>query len=366
MKFKRIIFGVAALSIFISCGKQQEERQQEIPQYPTTVIEQQNTILESSFPANIKGQEDIEIRPRVDGFIKEIFVDEGSFVRKGQTLFTIDSPQSQQGIRTAVAAVAAAEAQVHTAELNVNRIKPLADKGIVSEVQLLTYENALMSAKASLEQAKAQEFNAKSVLQWTNVTSPVDGVVGSIPYRIGSLVNNNNILTTVANTKEVYVYFSISETQLMDILNELPGKTEKEKIANFPPVELRLKDGSTHSEKGKISTIRGQINTSTGSAMLRADFPNSESILKSGFSGKVVIPVALENVIVIPQKATYAQQDKHLTYVVKGDSVVSTLVSVTPTPDGQNYVVNKGLQVGERIVTDGLATLKNGMKIKTN
>lgn len=366
MKLKRIIFGAAALSIFISCGKQQDQGQKELPEYSTAVIEKQSTILESSFPANIKGQEDIEIRPRVDGFIKQIFVDEGSIVKKGQKLFSIDSPQSEQGIRTAEAAVIAAEAQVHTAELNVDRIKPLADQGIVSEVQHQTYVNALESAKASLAQAKAQERNARSVLQWMNVTSPVDGIVGDIPFRLGSLVNSGNVLTTVANTKEVFVYFSISESLLMDILAGLEGKTEKEKIANFPPVSLRLKDGSTHPEKGKISTIGGQINTATGTAMLRADFPNSERILRSGFSGRVVIPINLENAIVIPQKATFSQQDKHLTYVVQGDSVVSKLIEVTPTPDGKNYVIKKGLEQGERIVVDGLATLRNGMKIKAN
>lgn len=363
MKLRKFIWGAATLLIFASCGNKQEQGQKENPEYPTTVIAKQNTTLETSYPANVRGQEDIEIRPRIDGFIEEIYVDEGSVVRKGQNLFKIDSPSAQQGYSTAAAAVTAAEAQVHTAQLNVDRIKPLAEQGIVSEVQLATYRNALESAQAALAQAQAQERNAGATRSWTLVTSPVDGIVGSIPFRLGSLVNSSNVLTTVANTKEVFVYFSISEAYLMNTLNRLEGNTQAEKIKNFPPVKLKLKDGSVHPEEGKISTIGGQINITTGTAMLRADFPNSEKILRSGFSGSVIIPNYLEDVIVIPQKATFSQQDKFLAWKVQGDSVVSTLVDVTPTPDGKNYVVNKGLNVGEKIVVDGLATLRNGMKI---
>lgn len=364
MKLKRIIWGVAALSIFMSsCGKSEDKGTAEVPEYPVTVISKQEAKLESSYPANIKGQEDIEIRPRIDGFIEKMYVDEGSVVRKGQVLFKIDSPSAEATYNSAKAAVVAAEAQVHTAQLNVDRIAPLAKDGIVSVTQLETYKNALESAKASKAQADAQLRNAEATLQWTNVTSPVDGIVGSIPYRLGSLVNSNNVLTTVANTKEVYVYFSINESSLMDILANLEGKTQAEKIKNFPEVQLQLKDGSIHPYGGKISTIGGQVNATTGTAMLRADFPNAENILRSGFSGRVIIPIHLTDVVVIPQKATYSQQDKFMAWKVQGDTVVSSLIEVTPTPDGVNYVVTKGLNPGERIVSDGVFSLKNGMKI---
>lgn len=365
MKMKRVILGATALSIFLlSCGKKNDQSSNNVaPEYPTTVIAKGKTTLESYYPANVKGQEDIEIRPRIDGFIERIYVDEGSVVKKGQTLFKINSPSAEQAYNTAAAAVKAAEAQVNTAELDVHRIKPLADKGIISMTQYETYKNILASAQAALIQAQAQRDNAAATLGWTTVTSPVDGTVGSIPFRTGSLVNSSNVLTTVANTKEVYVYFSVSEAQLMSILDGLEGATQAEKIKNIPPVKLKLKDGSIHPEKGKISTISGQVNTSTGTAMLRADFPNSEKVLRSGFSGGVIIPTHLEDVIVIPQKATFSQQDKFLAWKVQGDSVVNTLIEVTPTPDGQNYVVNTGLNVGDKIVVDGITTLRNGMKI---
>lgn len=364
MKLQRIFLGAVALSIFMtSCNKKQDAGVKDAPEYPTTIIAKQNATLESVFPANIKGQEDIEIRPRIDGFIERIYVDEGSIVKKGQALFKIDSPAAIASNNSAEAAVTAAEAQVHTAQLNVDRIRPLAEKGIVSVTQLNTYQNALESANASLAQAKAQLKNARATLNWTEVKSPVDGIIGNIPYRLGSLVNSGNVLTTVANTKEVFVYFSISESNLMNILSSLEGNTQEEKIKNFPPVKLKLKDGTIHPQEGKISTIGGQINTTTGTAMLRADFPNAEKILRSGFSGTIIIPMHLEDVIVIPQKATFSQQDKFLAWKVQGDSVVSTLIEVTPTPDGKEYVVNNGLNEGDKIVTDGIITLRNGMKI---
>lgn len=365
MKMKKIMLGAIALSIFLlSCDKKKDnEGDKTAPEYQTSVIQKGETTLESYYPANVKGQEDIEIRPRIDGFIKRISVDEGSVVRKGQTLFEIDSPSAQQAYNTANAAVKAAEAQVQTAELDVTRITPLAEKGIISVTQLNTYKNILTSAEAALTQAKAQRDNAAATLGWTTVTSPVDGIVGSIPFRTGSLVNSGNTLTTVANTKEVYVYFSIAETELMNVLNNLEGNTQADKIKNFPPVKLKLKDGSIHPAEGKISTIGGQINTATGTAMLRADFPNSEKVLRSGFSGGIIIPTYLKDVIVIPQKATFSQQDKFLAWKVQGDTVVNTLIEVTPTPDGKNYVVNNGLNVGDKIVVDGITTLRKGMKI---
>ena len=363
MKLRNFIWGAIVLSVFASCSNKKEQGEEVRPEYPTTVISKQNVTLESLYPANVKGQEDIEIRPRIDGYVEKIFVDEGSIVRKGQSLFKIDSPSAIQGKRTAEAAVVAAEAQVHTAQLNVDRIKPLADKGIVSVTQLDTYKNALESAKASLMQAKAQLTNAESTLSWTNVTSPVDGIVGNIPYRLGSLVNSQNVLTTVVNTKEVYVYFSVDETYLMNILNQLEGNTQAEKIKNFPAVKLKLKDGTIHPQEGKISTIGGQINITTGTAMLRADFPNAEKVLRSGFSGSVIIPTYLEDAVVIPQKATFSQQDKFLAWKVQGDSVVNTLIEVTSTPDGKDYVVTKGLDAGDKIVVEGIMSLKNGMKI---
>jgi len=367
MNVNKIVLGATALLVMASCGNKNANpfgQQDTSPQeYPTQVLTEQAVELETVYPVTIKGQEDIEIRPRIDGFIEAMYVDEGSVVRKGQTLFKINSPSSVQSVTTAQAAIESAQAQVNTAKLNVDRIRPLADKGIVSVTQLNTYENAYQTAMASLAQARATFANANATLGWTNVTSPVDGVVGSIPYRLGSLVNSSNALTTVSSTGNVFAYFSINEKELVTLLDGLEGKTQAEKINKLPEVTLRMADGTEYAEKGKIKTITGQVNITTGSVNLRADFPNSNGLLRSGFSGRISIPKHLDNVLLIPQKATFTRQNKYLIYKVQGDSVVNGMISVIPTPDGKNYVVTDGLKAGDRIVTDGIITLSNGKKI---
>ncbi len=368
MKIERLLWGAAALLLLVSCGKKsnQASSDTQLQEYLTTVVSKQDATLQSVYPVTIRGQEDIEIRPRIDGFIEAIYIDEGSIVRKGQALFKINSPQTEQAVVTAQAAIATADAQVSTAKLNVDRITPLAEKGIVSRVQLETFENAYKSAEAAKLQAEASLANAQATLSWTNVTSPVDGVVGSIPYRQGSLVNNQNILTTVANTSNVFAYFSLNEKTLSEFLNTLEGDTQAEKIKNAPKVALTLADGTVYPEQGTIETITGTVNITTGSANFRAEFPNKQGVLRSGTSGTISIPRVLEDVIVIPQKATFAQQDKILVYKVQADSVVQNIITAVPTPDGRSYAVTEGLQEGERIVTDGIATLANGKKIKVN
>jgi membrane fusion protein (multidrug efflux system) len=361
--------GTAVLLLLAGCGKKTEAPNRNaiaFPEYPAMVVETQNATLESIYPATVRGKEDIEIRPRIDGFIDAIYIDEGSAVRKGQPLFKINSPQAEQALTTTKAAVNSAEAQVNTAKLNVDRMKPLADKGIVSQVQLETYQNAYASALAAKEQAEASLVNAQATLNWTNITSPVDGVVGTIPYRQGSLVNNQNVLTTVANTSNVFAYFSLNEKALSEFLNTLEGDTQAEKIKKAPEVTLVLADGTVYPEKGKIETITGTINITTGTANFRAEFPNKQGILRSGASGKIIIPRTLNNIILIPQKATFAQQDKVLVYKVQGDSVAQKTISVIPLPDGKSYAVTDGLEHGDRIVTDGVATLTHGKKIKIN
>lgn len=359
-----ILSGALALLGLASCGNSNQTNQ-EIPvqEYPVMVINRQDANMQSVYPATIRGQEDIEIKPRVDGYIEAIYVDEGSAVKAGQVLFKINSPASEQALTSAKASVNSEKAQVNTAKVNVDRYRPLAEKGIVSEVQLLTYENAYETALAGLQQAEANLKNAQATISWTTVTSPVDGVVGSIPYRKGSLVNNSNTLTTIANTGNVYAYFSLNERKLMDFLDGVEGTTQSEKIKNMPVVTLILADGSEYGEKGRIETITGTVDITTGSANFRAEFPNKSGKLRSGTSGKIIIPKILDDVFIIPQKATFSQQDKVLVYKLEGDSVMQQLVSVKTMPNGQDYAVTEGLSDGDKIVSDGVATLRNGMKI---
>lgn len=367
MNLKRVSFGAMALLVLVSCGNKQDGMpQMPVGAYPTAVLAPQSAELQSVYPVVIKGQEDIEIRPRVDGTIVAVYVDEGTAVRKGQALFKIDSPLSEQNILTAQASVNSAEAALKTAELNVEKTRPLAAKGIVSDYQLKTVENAYQVALASLAQAKAVRTNAQESRNWATVTSPVDGIVGTVPFRVGSLVSPSMQvpLTTIANASNVYAYFSLNEKELLDFLRDTEGATQAEKIKKYPEVSLILADGSTYSEKGRIETISGVVNTTTGSANFRAMFPNKQGLLRSGTSGKVVIPTHKENVFVIPQQATFSQQDKVLVYKVQGDSVVVTVVSALRMPDGASYAITQGLAEGDRIVTSGVATLRPNQKIK--
>ena len=357
--------GIILLLSVTSCGSKPDSDKQQAtpPEYPTQVTHAQDTTVFVEYPTVIKGQEDIEIKPRLEGLIDAIYVDEGAAVKKGQKLFQINSPQTVQMLASAQQALVSAQAQVNTAKLDVDRMSPLAEKGIISTVQLDALKNTYQSALATQAQAKAQVVNAQASSGWMTVTSPVDGRVGTIPYRQGSLVTTSTALTTVANTENIYAYFSLNEKNLMDMLSELSGATDAEKIKNIPDVTLILADGSVYPEKGRVETIAGVVNSSTGSANFRARFPNKSGVLRSGTSGKVQIPRALQNVIVIPQKATFNIQDKTLVFKAQGDSVEQKVVEVISIPGGRDYAVTEGLTAGERIVTDGVATLNNGQKI---
>ena len=318
--------------------------------YQVVSLDTVDVELQSVYPAVLKGQEDIDIKPRVEGFIDALYVDEGTIVRKGQPLFRINSPSSVQQIENA-------QANYNTALTDLERMKPLAEKGIISEVRIKTYENSVASAKATLDQAKAN-------IGFATVTSPVAGIVGAIPFRLGSLVNSSSVLTTVANTDQIIAYFSLNEKDLLSFMRIWEGNSQAEKIKNMPEVKLLLADGKEYEETGKIQTISGVVDAVSGSVNFRASFSNKEGILRSGTSGKIVIPRVLKNTILIPQKATMSRQDKVLVYKVQGDSVMQKVIEVLSTPDGQNYAVMNGLVAGEKIVTDGLATLQNGKKIK--
>jgi membrane fusion protein (multidrug efflux system) len=348
-----LVMGMGAL-FMTSCSKKQDANANavQIKEYSVAEITTSDTELQNVYPAVLKGEQDIDIKPRIDGFIDEIYVDEGAVVRKGQALFKINSPSS-------VSMLESAKANYNTAKLDVERIRPLAEKGIVSDVKLHAYENVLATAKATLEQAKA-------TIGWATVTSPVNGVVGTIGYRQGSLVNNTSVLTTVANVNNVVAYFSVNEKTLLELLKKFPGNTQAEKIKNMPRVRLLLSDGAEYEETGKIETISGVVDATSGAVNFRAQFPNKHGLLRSGSSAKVIIPSAQKSVIVIPQAATFAQQDKILVYKCQGDSVVQKVIAVESTPDGMNYVVTDGLAVGEKIVINGVATLSNGQKIKQN
>ena len=363
MKSKIVLFAFC-LSLF-GCGQKGQMGMGGVQEYAVVTLQPSVSNLKSSYPAVIKGKQDIEIRPKVAGFITKLCVDEGSVVRKGEPLFLIDRVEYEAAVRMAEANVKAAKATVNTQELTVENKKELHSKGIISDFELQMAENQLASQRAALAQAEAQLISARNNLSYTTVVSPSNGVVGAIPFRVGSLVSSSSAtpLTTVSDISEMYIYFSMDEKQLLNMTRE--GGTIKELLNKMPAVELKLADGSIYSETGKIETLSGVIDQSTGSVNMRATFPNSKNILRSGGTGTVMIPYVEENAIIIPQKATYEIQDKKFVYVVGPDSKVTTTeIAISNLDDGRNYLVTSGLKAGDRIVVEGISSLRDGTEIK--
>lgn len=354
-----IICGIAV------CACQQAPRQQQ-PQAEYKVLHVSTTQqrIATTYSAAIKGKQDIEIYPQVSGSITRMLVEEGDQVRKGQVLFVIDQVPYQAALQTAIANVQAAEATVATAQLTYNSKKELFSHQVISEFELKTSENALLSAQAQLAQMKALKLNANNNLSYTEVKSPSDGVVGSLPYRIGALVSPSlpKPLTTISDNTQMYAYFSMNETQLLALTRTYGSKQEI--IRSLPQVELVLNDQSLYSEKGKIETISGIIDKNTGTVNIRAAFPNEKGILYSGSSASIILPVMRENVCVIPQIATFEIQDKVFVYKVVDGKAQSFPVKVTPVNGGRDYMVSEGLQAGDVIVSEGVGLLREGTPIK--
>lgn len=359
----RIAYLTLCLAL-VGCGNKTQ-----IPQasneYAVREIKTTECNLSTSYPATIKGIQDIEIRPKVSGFITKVHVDEGDFVRRGQVLFSIDRVQYEAAVKSAEAAVRVARTAVSTQKLTVKNKKMLHEKKIISDYDMEMAENQLASAEAELASARAQLIDARNNLSFCSVTSPSDGVVGTIPYRVGSLVSSTTAeaLTTVSNISKMYVYFSMTEKQLLEYTKGTDGV--KGALAAIPAVSLQLADGSTYNQTGKVTNVSGVIDIATGSVSMRATFDNPQKILRSGGSGSVVFPIHMDNAILVPQKATYEIQDKHFVYVVgKDNKVRNTEITVLPQNDGTNFVVTGGLKAGERIVVEGVNTLSDGMAIK--
>lgn len=361
---KKIALWVLASLLMTGCGSKSNQMGEASNDFAVETVQTTAADLKTSYPASIKGMQDIEIRPKVSGYLVKLLVDEGATVRKGQPLFLIDSEQYRAAVKAAQAQIKVCHANIATQKLTVENKRMLFKQNIISSYDLQMAENTLASYEAQLAAAQAQLQSAQDNLRWCTVTSPADGVVGTIPYRVGSLVSASSAepLTTVSNISKMYVYFSMTEKQLLALTREAGGVNAA--IQKMPAVSLVLSDGSTYSQNGVVSTISGVIDQSTGSVQMRATFDNAQHILRSGGTGSVLIPTHASDAIMVPQKATFDVQDKKFVYVVNADKSVATReITVLPQNDGQTYVVASGLRAGERIVVDGVNQLKNGQKI---
>lgn len=355
---------IIALSLMlVACGGSKKEMPAASNDYPVVTLQLANAELSTSYPATIKGIQDIEIRPKIAGHIVSVLVDEGDFVRAGQPLFRIDDTQYRAAVSQAEAQVRVIQTNIATQELTVQNKQTLLDKKIISQYDFDVASNQLKSLKAQLLQAQAGLQSARDNLRFCTVSSPAAGVVGTIPYRVGSLVSSATVepLTTVSNISQMYVYFSMTEKQLLTLTRQ--GGIEQA-MAAMPAVELQMADGTIYSQKGAVTAISGVIDQNTGAVQIRATFDNAGHVLRSGGTGNIIMPVHASDVILVPQKATYDVQNKHFVYVVGADNVVkSREIEVLVQNDGNNYVVTSGLKAGERIVVEGVNQLKNDVKI---
>lgn len=360
---------VAVPIIFSSCNTNPTQAvATEKPQdYPVMTIRPESAVLNMEYPARLEGRQNVDIRPKVDGFIDKIYIEEGAVVRKGQLLFSIHAPQYEQEVKTAAAAIKSAEAEMNLARMQVEKTVPLEKEGIISSYELKSAEYTLHAREATLAQAKASLANAKNNVGYTQITSPADGVIGLIPYKTGSLVSSASpqALTTVSDIREMVAYFSWNEKQYLDFTYSPDGKQLGNKLKSIPPVQLILANKQEYPLKGKVESVGGLINTSTGSIPVRALFQNPARLLRTGASGIIRIPTQLREAILVPARATFELQEKTFVYTVKKNGTIqSTEIQIqNTTPDGR-YVVDKGLAGGEQIVLEGLPTLQDGMRIR--
>ena len=363
MKKKKILILAASALLVASCGKSGGGRPNfGDNEYPVVTVGTSSAAMQTTYPATILGVQDVEIRPKVSGFITKILVKEGQTVSAGQLLFEIDNVTYQAQVRQAQAAVNTAQSQVNTAKLTYENSKKLAENKVIGDYELQTAENTFKRAEAQLAQAQAALASAKEALSFCYVKSPARGVVGTLPFKVGTLVSGSNALTHVADISSMEVYFSVNEKDMLNFAKAEGGANGA--VAAFPPVKLQLADGTVYGHEGKMTAISGVIDQATGSVQLKALFPNPEHLLKSGGSGTIVIPNDNQNAIVIPQACVMEVQNKKFVYTLGAENKVQyTEITVDPQNDGNNYVVTSGLKVGDKYVTNGITKLSDQMVI---
>jgi membrane fusion protein (multidrug efflux system) len=369
--FRTIIITALCFQLF-SCNSGDAKNvsdfnsQSEIKDFKVLTLQSRKAKVNADFPATIQGQQIIEIRPKIDGYIDAIYVPEGAAVKKGQLLFRISNPQYEQEVITATASIRSAEADVDASKMQIAKVKPLVEKEIISKYELESAQYTLKSKEAALAQAKAALINAQTNAGYTILRSPANGVIGTIPYKVGALVSSTSAepLTNLSNIGKVYAYYSLNEKQLLQYFNNTPGSTIQQKINNMLPATLLLADGSVYPEKGKIEMASGMISTETGTATFKAIYENPLGIIRSGASATVRIPTIMDSALVIPQSATYELQDKRLVYILGKDNKVSSIaITADPSDNGQYFIVTGGLKPGDIVVLEGLIGLKDNTQI---
>lgn len=353
MKNKSIILSGIFAFIFFACQNKDQKQTPPPPQLPIIEVETKDMVTFSEYPAQLEGVVSSDIRAKVTGYVTDVLVEEGAAVKKGQTLFKLET-ESLSGDASA------SRARVNAAQIEVDKLKPLVEKDIVSAMQLQTAQAQLATAKSDLKSITAN-------VDYADIKSPVDGFVGTINFRQGALINpsDNLPLTRVVKTNEVFAYFSINEKDFLNMSAQFRqnSETNNDLISSFPEVTLVLSNGEEYDKKGEISSISSQVNRETGTLRFRATFDNENEILKDGFNGKIKIPYFSKNAVVVPRISTFSRQGKE--FVFKLNASDSTVVekAIDVTKADPYYIVKSGLSKGEKIVGQGVNKIKNKDKI---
>lgn len=392
MKNKIILLSFTILSVF-SCEKKGEKKQEGPKEVPVVDVQIRNVTGYQNFPASIQGRVNNDVRAKIQGYITQVLVDEGQNVTKGQPLFRLETNMlnesadaakagigaAKSGVAAAKANVNAAQAAVNAAQVEVNKLVPLVQKNIISNIQLETAKANLSRAEAQLSQARAAEQQAaanisqatasykgvRANIDYSVIRAPISGVVGKLPLKVGSLVgpNDQTPLTTVSDTSEIFAYFSMNEKEYLDFLEDSLGATVPEKLKNLPMVELELANGSAYPEKGRIEAVTGQIDPQTGTIQFRVAFPNPTKLLSNGNSGIIKVPKLYNQALVVPESATFEQQGLVYVFKVEKDTAKNVMIGVTDRVNNL-VVIKEGINKGDKIVAQGVGTLKPGTAVK--
>ena len=365
MKIKStMIVAIAALAL-VSCGKKSGGSLADLQdnEFAVRTVGGSTADLQTTYPATIKGIQDVEVHPKLAGYITNLYVHEGQAVRAGQVMFTLDSETYRAAVNQAQAALNTAIAQENTTKLTYENNKKLFAQHIIGQYELSTAQNSYLTAKAQVAQARASLASARETLSWCSVVAPASGVVGDLPFKKGALVSTASTLTTVSDVSTVEVFFSMSESDILG-MSKTAGSVA-DVLKEMPTVKLQLADGTTYNQPGRVVKMSGVIDATTGAYSLIAHFPNPQHLLKSGGAGQIIVPRVSSNAIIIPQEAVSQVQDKYFVYKVGNDNKVKySEITVNPENDGVNYIVTSGLNVGDRYVSKGIQKLTDGMAIK--